>query len=98
MILLQFLGAALMAGLLVFAFLWPWIAEEIITRKGEKKEEKSPYVYICHCEKCGYNGRISFARNGRYNEILRKNVWECPKCGEAIWQDRVKYTLREYAE
>lgn len=97
MILLQFLGVFLMFGLFALAFLGPLIAKEMVIQKLEKEEEKSPFVHICRCEECGYNGRISPARNRRYIEFLKQIVWECPKCGEIIWHHRVKYVLREHA-
>lgn len=93
MILLPFLGVAL-----AFALLWPSIAKEKVLQKCERLEEEAPFVHICHCKECGYNGRISLARNGNYNRILRQIVWECPQCGKIMWNDSVECVLREYEE
>lgn len=92
---MQLLGAFIFAGLFVLAAAWPWIAEEMITRKHEKEEENESMVDICHCEKCGYVGRISFARNGSWDEILDEAVWDCPKCGADIWDDQVEHVWRD---
>lgn len=86
------------AGLFVLAATFPWIAEESITRKLEKEEQSESTVDICRCEKCGYVGRISFARNGSWNEILDEAVWDCPKCGADIWDDQVKHVWRDEAD
>lgn len=96
---ISIIGATIMVGLFAFAFSWPWIAEEIIIRKHEKKEEKAPYLRICYCRNCGYNGRISLARNANYNRFLQDVVWHCPQCGKIIlWNSEIKYVRREYAE
>lgn len=92
------IGAIIFACLFVLAAAWPWIAEEMVTRKHEKEEENDSMVDICHCEKCGYTGRISFARYGSWNEILDEAVWNCPKCGADIWDDQVRYVWRDEAD
>lgn len=92
------IGAIIFACLFVLAAAWPWVAEEIITRQHEKEEENESTVDICHCEKCGYVGRISFARNGSWNEILDEAVWNCPKCGADIWDDQVECVWRDEAD
>ena len=95
---LQLLGAFIFAGLIVLAAAWPWIAQEMIIRKHEKEEEKESTVDICHCEECGYVGRISFARNGSWNDILNEAVWSCPKCDAYIWDDQVECVWRDEVE
>lgn len=97
MILLQVIGSLLVVFLFAFAFFWPWIAEELINRRNEKKEKEAPFIYICHCVNCGYKGRISRALNGYYNKHMGKVVWKCPKCGKYIWNS-VKYVPRGYVE
>lgn len=96
---LQLLGIAAIVGLFVLAFAWPWIAEEMIIREHEKKEENDDMVYICSCEKCGYTGRISFARYGRWSRILGEVVWDCPNCGNCLWDEEdVKLVWRDEEE
>lgn len=95
---LQLLVTVILTGLFVLAAAWPWIAEEMVIRKHEKAEENESMVDICHCEKCGYVGCISFARNGSWNEILDEAVWDCPKCGADIWDDQVECVWRDEVE
>lgn len=94
----SFLVCFLFACLFILAAAWPWIANEIITRKHEKEEENDSMVDICHCKKCGYVGRISFARNGSWNDILGEAVWDCPKCGADIRDDQVERVWRDEVE
>lgn len=96
---LQLLGTVIFVGLFVFAFFWPWIAEEIITREHEKEEKNDPFVHICHCEECGYTGRISLARNGRWSRVLDQVAWNCPNCGNHLWdKEDVKLVWRDEEE
>lgn len=96
---LQLLGTVIFAGLFILAAAWPWIAEEMIIRKREKEEENDDMVYICHCEKCGYTGRISLTRYGHWNRILGEVVWNCPNCGNCLWDEEdVKLVWRDEEE
>lgn len=89
------IGAIILACLFMFALAWPWIAEEMITRDHEKREKDDIFFPTCNCKRCGYSGRISLARNARYNSILKQNLWSCPKCGQTIWQDEIKYVWKQ---
>lgn len=96
----QLLGVAAIVGLLALVATWLlWIAEKMTTRKHGKKEENDAIVNICHCKKCGYVGRISFARNGYWSRKVKETYWNCPNCGNILWDEvDVKSVWRDEEE
>lgn len=96
---LGILGCIIVSFVFAFAFMWPWIAKEIITRKQEQKEDDNPFVDICYCKGCGYAGRISYQSHAHYNPIFKKTLWSCPNCGDFIlWEDDVKIVFAKDEE